>query len=111
MTKALKWLELMLPAHVRPVKQYSRTAVNGSKDNTSRLKWLLRGLHSVFGTQLDHPSGPLICFTDTVYAHKHTYSKAHTLSPVYPTWRPFVICSLSALFAWIIWKLHLLMPF
>lgn len=57
MTKALKGLELMLPAHVSPVKQYSRAAVNGSKDNTSRLKWLLRGLHSVFGTQLDHPSG------------------------------------------------------
>lgn len=28
-----------------------------------------------------------------------------------PTWWPFVICSSPALFAWIIWKLHLLLPF
>lgn len=74
MTKALKGLELMLPAHVSPAKQY-RTGMNGSKDNTSRLKWLLRGLHSVFGTQMDHPFGPLICFTDT---YTQTHCKAHT---------------------------------
>lgn len=35
---------------------------------------------------------------------------AHTESRLCPTRRLFVICSLSALFAWIIWKLHLLMP-
>ena len=33
----------------------------------------------------------------------------HTLAD--PTWWPFVICSSPALFAWIIWKLHLLLPF
>lgn len=45
---ALKRLELMLPAHVSPVKQYCRAAMNGTKDNTNRQKWLFRGLHSVF---------------------------------------------------------------
>lgn len=69
---ALKMLELMLPAHVRPVKGCSRAAMNGSKDNTSRLKWLFRGLHSVFSTQLDHPFGPPSCLTDTdTHAHTH----------------------------------------
>lgn len=75
----------MFPAHVRPVKHCSRADMNGSKDNTSSLKWLFRGLHSVFGTQLDHPFGPLDCLTDTdthVYTHikhtvKHTVKHTH----------------------------------
>lgn len=105
------WKCLMLPAHESPVKHYSRAAMNGSKDNTSRLKWHFRGLHSVFGTQLDHPFGPLLLH----YRHWHTftdiYSKPHTLSMSNPTWWPLVICSSPALFALIIWKLHLLLPF
>lgn len=68
----------MLPAHVSPEKHYGRAAMNGSKDNTSRLKWLFRGLHSVFGTQLDDPFGPLGCFTDTdIHAHTHTVKHTH----------------------------------
>lgn len=58
------------------------------------------------GSQMDHPLGPVISLTDT---DTQTYSKAHTLSPANPTWKPFVICSSSALFAWIIWKVHLSM--
>jgi len=69
------WKCIMLPAHVSPVKYDTSAAMNGSKDNTSRLKWLFRGLHSVFAPQLDHPLGPLLL----VYRHWHTYSKAHTL--------------------------------
>lgn len=62
---------ILLPAHVSPVKGCSQAAMNGSKDNTSRL---FRGLVSVFGTQLDHPCGPEGCFTDTnTHTVKHTH--------------------------------------
>lgn len=74
---ALKMFELILPARVSSVKGCSRAAMNGSKDNTSRLKWLFRGLHFVFGTQLDHPFGPLGCFTDR-HTCTHTYIVKHT---------------------------------
>lgn len=77
-TTTLKRLKLMLPARVSPVKQCSRAAMSGRKDNTSRLKRRFRGLHSVFGTELDHPVGPPVCCTDTdIYAHTRTAKRTH----------------------------------
>lgn len=65
--------ELMLPAHVRPEKGWSRAAMNGSKDNTIMLQWLFRGLHSVLGTQLDHPFGPEVALQTLAHTHTHTH--------------------------------------
>lgn len=72
---ALKMFELMLPAHVRPVKGWSRAAMNGGKDNTTRLQRLFRGLLSVFSTQLDHPFGPWVALQ--TLAHSHTVKHTH----------------------------------
>lgn len=46
-----------------------------------------------FGTQLDHPLGPVFCFTD---ADIHTYSKARTLGPARPTRWPFCYLLLAS---------------
>lgn len=46
-----------------------------------------------FGTQLDHPLGPVFCFTDDDI---HTYSKARTLSPARPMRWPFCYLLLAS---------------
>lgn len=61
----------------------------------------LECLHSVSGALMDHPLGPLI---SSYRRWRQTWSKAHTLCSADPTRPPFVICSASALFAWIIWN-------
>lgn len=84
MTEAPRGLGSALPGRASPAMQCSRTAANGGKDKAGGL---LRGLHSVFsGTQLDHPLGPLTCFTVAdMYAHKHTAKRTHWVSALSDT--------------------------
>ena len=77
--------------------------MNGSEDNSSRLKRLFRGLHSVFWHTAGSSSWTCVLLLQTL-TYTHTVKRAHRV-PLIQHGDPFVICSSPALFAWIFWKL------